>query len=40
VITELNMATSVVKTSNWWLDYGATIHIWKKKKHGLRLIKN
>jgi len=40
VITELNMATSVVKTSNWWLDYGATIHICKKKKYGLRLMKN
>jgi len=31
VITELNMTTSVVRTSNSWLDSGATIHICKNK---------
>jgi hypothetical protein len=31
VITELNMATSAVKTSNSWLDSGATIHTCKNK---------
>ena len=31
VIIELNMATRIVKTSNWWLDFGATIYICKNK---------
>ncbi|KAL5572498.1 hypothetical protein UlMin_022095 [Ulmus minor] len=29
MITELNMATA--KSSNWWIDVGATIHVYDKK---------
>ena len=31
MITELNMATNVVKTSDWWLDSGATVHVCNNK---------
>jgi len=31
MITELNMATNVVKTSDWWLDSGATVHVYNNK---------
>jgi hypothetical protein len=31
MITELNMTTNVVKTSDWWLDSGATIHVCNNK---------
>ena len=31
MITELNMATNDVKTSDWWLDSGATIHVCNNK---------
>ena len=31
MITKLNMVTSAMKTSNWWLDSGATIHTCKNK---------
>jgi hypothetical protein len=31
MITELNMTTNVVKTSDWWLDSGATVHVCNKK---------
>jgi hypothetical protein len=29
--TELNMATNVLKTSDWWLDSGATVHVCNNK---------
>jgi len=31
MITELNMTTNVVKTSDWWLDSGATVHVCNNK---------
>jgi hypothetical protein len=31
MITELNIATNVVKTLDWWLDFGATIHVCNNK---------
>jgi hypothetical protein len=31
IITKLNMTTNIVKTSDWWLDSDATIHICNKK---------
>ena len=31
MITELNMAINVVKTSDWWLDSGATVHVCNNK---------
>jgi len=31
MITELNMATNVVKTSDWWLDSSATVHVCNNK---------
>jgi ethanolamine utilization protein EutP (predicted NTPase) len=31
MITKLNMATNVVKTSDWWLDSGATVHVCNNK---------
>jgi hypothetical protein len=31
MIIELNMATNVVKTSDWWLDSGATVHVCNNK---------
>jgi len=31
MITELNMTANVVKTSDWWLDSGATVHVCNNK---------
>jgi len=31
MITELNIATNVVKISDWWLDSGATVHVCNNK---------
>jgi len=31
MITKLNMTTNVVKTSDWWLDSGATVHVCNNK---------
>jgi hypothetical protein len=31
MITELNMVTNDVKTSDWWLDSGVTVHIYNDK---------
>jgi len=31
IITELNMTTNIVKTSDWWLDSDATIYIYNNK---------
>jgi len=31
MIIELNMATNVVKTSDWWLDSSATVHVCNNK---------
>jgi hypothetical protein len=31
MIIELNMATSIVKTSDWWLNSSATIHVCNNK---------
>jgi len=31
MITELNMATNIVKTSDWWLDSSVTIHVCNNK---------
>jgi ethanolamine utilization protein EutP (predicted NTPase) len=31
MITKLNIATNVVKTSDWWLDSGATVHVCNNK---------
>jgi hypothetical protein len=31
IITKLNMTTNIVKTSDWWLDSDATIHICNNK---------
>jgi len=31
IITELNMTTNIVKTSDWWLDSDATIYICNNK---------
>jgi hypothetical protein len=31
MITEINMRTNVVKTSDWWLDSGATVHVCNNK---------
>jgi hypothetical protein len=31
MITELNMVTTDVKTSDWWLDSGVTVYIYNDK---------
>jgi hypothetical protein len=31
MIIELNMATNIVKTSDWWLNSSATIHVCNNK---------
>jgi hypothetical protein len=31
MITLLNIVTNVVKTSDWWLNSGATIHVCNNK---------
>ena len=31
MITKLNIASNVVKTSDWWLDSGATVHVCNNK---------
>jgi hypothetical protein len=31
MIIELNMATNIMKTSDWWLNSSATIHVCNNK---------
>ena len=33
MITEINMAITTTKNQDWWLDFGATIHVCNDKSY-------